>query len=70
MKFSDVPDPTIRPNEVLVRVKACALNHLDLWVRAGIPGVPIPLPHIPGSDVSVAFPARTITAANSPTWAT
>src|SRR5258708_34397499 len=52
LKFSDAPDPTIRPNEVLVRVKACALNHLDLWVRAGIPGVPIPLPHIPGSDVS------------------
>jgi len=35
-----------------VCVKACALNHLDLWVRRGIPGVPIPLPHIPGSDVS------------------
>jgi len=52
LKFSDVPDPKIRPNEVLVRVKACALNHLDLWVRAGIPGVPIPLPHIPGSDVA------------------
>src|SRR5467141_1769404 len=52
LKFSDVPDPKIRPNEVLVRVKACALNHLDLWVRAGIPGVTIPLPHIPGSDVA------------------
>src|SRR6266481_78086 len=52
LKFSDVPDAKIRPNEVLVRVKACALNHLDLWVRAGIPGVPIPLPHIPGSDVA------------------
>src|SRR5438874_12202537 len=52
LKFTDAPDPAIRPNEVLVRVKACALNHLDLWVRRGIPGVPIPLPHIPGSDVS------------------
>jgi NADPH:quinone reductase-like Zn-dependent oxidoreductase len=52
LKFADAPDPAIRPNEVLVRVKACALNHLDLWVRRGIPGVPIPLPHIPGSDVS------------------
>jgi NADPH:quinone reductase-like Zn-dependent oxidoreductase len=52
LKFTDAPDPTIRPNEVLVRVKACALNHLDLWVRRGIPNVPIPLPHIPGSDVS------------------
>jgi NADPH:quinone reductase-like Zn-dependent oxidoreductase len=52
LKYVDVPQPTIRPNEVLVRVKACALNHLDLWVRRGLPGVPIPLPHIPGSDVA------------------
>src|SRR6267143_1159005 len=52
LKFTDASDPAIRPNEVLVRVRACALNHLDLWVRRGIPGVPIPLPHIPGSDIS------------------
>src|SRR5258707_5299126 len=52
LKFSDASEPAIRQNEVLVRVKACALNHLDLWVCRGIPGVPIPLPHIPGSDVS------------------
>lgn len=52
LTYGDAPDPTIRPNEVLVRVKACALNHLDLWVRRGIPGVPFPLPHIPGSDIS------------------
>jgi len=52
VKYEDAPEPSARPNEVLIRVKACALNHLDLWVRRGIPGVPIPLPHIPGSDVS------------------
>ena len=52
LKYADVPDPIIRGNEVLVRVKACALNHLDIWVRRGIHGVPIPLPHIPGSDVA------------------
>ena len=52
LKYIDAPDPTVRPNEVLVRVRACALNRLDLWVRQGIPGVPIPLPHIPGSDVA------------------
>jgi NADPH:quinone reductase-like Zn-dependent oxidoreductase len=52
LKYADVAEPAIRANEVLVRVKACALNHLDLWVRGGIPGVPIPLPHIPGSDVA------------------
>src|SRR5437660_10952242 len=52
LKYEDAPEPRIRSNEVLVLVKACALNHLDLSVRRGIPGVPIPLPHIPGSDVS------------------
>ena len=52
LKYADAPDPVVRPNEVLVRVRACALNHLDLFVRQGIPGVPIPLPHIPGSDVA------------------
>ncbi len=52
LQFTDVPEPEPRPNEVLVRVRACALNHLDLWVRRGLPNVPIPLPHIPGSDVA------------------
>jgi NADPH:quinone reductase-like Zn-dependent oxidoreductase len=52
LKYEDTPDPVIRASEVLVRVKACALNHLDLWVRRGLPNVPIPLPHIPGSDVA------------------
>jgi NADPH:quinone reductase-like Zn-dependent oxidoreductase len=52
LKYTDAPDPTPRASEVVVRVKACALNHLDLWVRRGLPNVPIPLPHIPGSDVA------------------
>jgi NADPH:quinone reductase-like Zn-dependent oxidoreductase len=52
LQYVDAPDPEPRPNEVLVRVRACALNHLDLWVRGGLPNVPIPLPHIPGSDVA------------------
>jgi NADPH:quinone reductase-like Zn-dependent oxidoreductase len=52
LHYTDVPEPHLHPREVLVRVHACALNHLDLWVRRGIPGIPIPLPHIPGSDVA------------------
>ena len=52
LKYEDAPEPVVRANDVLVRVKACALNRLDLWVRVGSPNVPIPLPHIPGSDVS------------------
>jgi NADPH:quinone reductase-like Zn-dependent oxidoreductase len=52
LHYEDAPQPVIGANEVLVRVKACALNHLDIWVRVGIPGVPFPLPHIPGSDIA------------------
>src|SRR5438876_10606187 len=52
LRFEDVPDPELAPGEVLVRVRACALNHLDLWERSGLPHVSIPLPHISGSDVA------------------
>ena len=52
LEYADVPDPQIRANETLVEVKACALNHLDIFVRRGLPGIQIPLPHILGSDVS------------------
>ena len=50
LKYEDVPDPQPRKDQVLVRVKACALNHLDLFIRKGLPGVK--LPHINGSDVA------------------
>src|SRR5487761_577067 len=52
LKYTDAPDPRPRADEILVRVRACSINHLDLWVRRGIPGVEIPMPHIPGSDVA------------------
>ena len=52
LEYTAVPDPTIRANEVLVEVKACAMNHLDVFVRNGLPGIQIPLPHILGCDVS------------------
>jgi NADPH:quinone reductase-like Zn-dependent oxidoreductase len=52
LQYTEVAEPDLRANDVLVRVRACALNHLDLWVRRGIPGVPFPLPHILGSDVA------------------
>jgi NADPH:quinone reductase-like Zn-dependent oxidoreductase len=50
LRYEEVPDPKPRKDQVLVRVKACAMNHLDLWVRKGLPGVK--LPHILGSDVA------------------
>lgn len=52
LKYEEAPDPVIQPNEVLVRVRACALNHLDVWARKGMPGVKLPLPHISGCDIA------------------
>jgi NADPH:quinone reductase-like Zn-dependent oxidoreductase len=52
LKYEDAPDPTAGPGRVLVRVRACALNHLDIWERRGIERVTLPLPHISGSDVA------------------
>ncbi len=48
----DLPVPTPTAKEVRVRVKAVALNHLDVWVRKGWPGLKLPLPHVLGSDVA------------------
>jgi NADPH:quinone reductase-like Zn-dependent oxidoreductase len=46
LKYEEAPEPKIEANEVLVKVKACALNHLDLWLRQGV------------SDWAAIFPAR------------
>ena len=52
LSFEEAPDPKINPTEVLVRVRACALNHLDIWARGGTRSERIPIPHISGSDIS------------------
>jgi NADPH:quinone reductase-like Zn-dependent oxidoreductase len=52
LREGEVRDPEIGGGEVLVRVRACALNHLDLWVRRGMPGITVPMPHIGGSDIA------------------
>ena len=50
LRYEEVADPQPRKDQVLVRVKACAMNHLDIWVRKGLPGVK--LPHMLGSDIA------------------
>ena len=50
LRYEDAPDPQLRDDQVLVRVHACAINHLDLWVRKRQSGVK--LPHILGSDIA------------------
>ena len=52
LSYEDLPTPTIGPDEVLIKVKACALNHLDIWIRQGNPAYPMPMPHVSGSDVA------------------
>jgi NADPH:quinone reductase-like Zn-dependent oxidoreductase len=52
LRYEDAPDPDLAPGEVLVRVRACALNHLDIWARCGLRRVAIPMPHISGSDIA------------------
>ncbi len=52
LQYEDVPDPRIRANEALVRIRAVAMNHLDLWLRNGYPGRQVPLPRIIGSDIA------------------
>ena len=52
LEYTDRPDPSINAGQVLVEIKACALNHLDVWARKGLPGIQIPLPHIPGNDIA------------------
>ena len=48
--YGEVPDPEPGDDEVLVDVKAGALNHLDVWTRGGLPGIDLEMPHVPGSD--------------------
>jgi NADPH:quinone reductase-like Zn-dependent oxidoreductase len=52
LQYDDVPDPEPGPGEVLVRVRACALNHLDVWIRRGWPSLRLEMPHWTGADVA------------------
>ncbi|MFB6108181.1 MAG: zinc-binding dehydrogenase [Haloplanus sp.] len=52
IEYGDFPDPEVGRDDVLVDVKAGALNHLDVWTRRGLPGVELEMPHIPGSDAA------------------
>lgn len=52
LKYGDLPEPEPQPGEALIRVKAVALNHLDIWVRRGWKGLNLEMPHIGGSDIA------------------
>lgn len=52
LQYKEVPLPDVGPDEALIRIRACGLNHLDLFVRNGTLPHSVPLPHIPGSEVA------------------
>ncbi|HUJ15491.1 MAG TPA: zinc-binding dehydrogenase [Thermoanaerobaculia bacterium] len=52
LEQTEVPDPVPQPDEALVSVRALGINHLDIWVRRGVPGHKFPLPIIPGAEVA------------------
>jgi NADPH:quinone reductase-like Zn-dependent oxidoreductase len=60
LELQTVPDPIPGPGETLLRVRACALNHLDLWIREGLPGSKVKTPHILGSDVAGEVDGRRV----------
>jgi len=52
LKYADLPNPEPKPGEALIRVRAVALNHLDIWVRRGWEGLQLTMPHIGGCDIA------------------
>ncbi|RJQ61770.1 MAG: alcohol dehydrogenase [Desulfobacteraceae bacterium] len=52
LRYGEVPEPIPHPNEALIRVRACGLNHLDIWVRRGWPGLKLEMPHWCGADIA------------------
>ena len=51
LQYGELPAPVPQRGQLLIRVEACGLNHLDLWARQGLPGVSIPMPHVSGVEV-------------------
>jgi len=67
LEYREAPEPAFAEDEVLVEVKACGINHLDVWVRKGLRGVEIAMPHVLGNDVvgivrAAGSVARNVTA--------
>jgi NADPH:quinone reductase-like Zn-dependent oxidoreductase len=69
LRYEDAPDPAPPPGWALVRVRACAMNHLDIWQRRGLDRVKIPMPHISGADVAGEIVSVNGHAADLPTGA-
>jgi NADPH:quinone reductase-like Zn-dependent oxidoreductase len=67
-ELRDVPDPQAAPNEAVVQVEACGLNHLDLWLEeAGLP-IPIQLPRTPGGEVAGRIASVNVAPGQTSSW--
>src|SRR5688572_27803978 len=66
LQLETLPDPTPGPGQVLVRVHACALNRLDVWVRGGLPNLRLAYPHVLGCDI--AGEVADVGAGVDPSW--
>ena len=56
LEYTEVPEPKAGPGEVLIEVKATSINHIDIFLRRGMPGIKVPLPKIVGSDAGTWHP--------------
>ena len=68
LQYEDVPDPSVGPGEVLIEVHATSINHIDVFLRRGMPGIKVPMPKVVGSDaagVIRAIQASVVAGANS-----
>src|SRR5437016_11494095 len=52
LRYEEVPEPTAGRGEVVIEVRATSINHIDIFLRRGMPGVKVPLPKIIGSDAA------------------
>jgi NADPH:quinone reductase-like Zn-dependent oxidoreductase len=51
LRYEEAPEPTLAgPNDVIIKLKAASLNHIDIWIRRGLTGIEVALPHILGAD--------------------
>lgn len=50
--YGDLPEPQAQRGEVVIRVRASSMNYNDIWARQGMPRLPVPLPHISGTDAA------------------
>ena len=52
LQYEDAPVPEIQPNEILLKVRATALDHLDILTMGGVPGLKLKFPHLLGNDMA------------------